>query len=78
MVTPAVQHEQMWVYALQSLFFYYLPITKNRSKNIILLRLKLSEISQLIFWLLLVPSTRTHVKYPSFLLLKYYNIGAGD
>ena len=49
MVTPAVQHEQMWVVHLTKSFFYYLPITKNRSKNIILLSLKLSEIAQLNF-----------------------------
>ena len=49
MVTPAVQHEQMWVVHLQTLFFYYLPITKNKSKNFILLSLKLSEIAQLVF-----------------------------
>ena len=65
-------------YTLQSLFFYHLPITKNKSKNIILLSLKLSEIARLIFQLPLVPSTRPHVKYPSSLLLKYYNIVAGN
>ena len=32
-------------YTLQSLLFYYLPITNNKSKNIILLSLKLSEIA---------------------------------
>ena len=65
-------------YTLQSLFFYYLPITNNKSKNIILLSLKLSEIAQSNFQLLLFPSTRPHVNYPSSLLLKYYNIGAGN
>ena len=46
-------------YTLQSLFFYYLPITNNKSRNITLLSLKLSEIAQLNFQLLLVPSTRS-------------------
>ena len=36
-------------YTLQSLFFYYLPITNNKSRNITLLSLKLSEIAQLNF-----------------------------
>ena len=44
----------------------------------ILLSLKLSEVAQLLFQLPLVSSTRPHVKYPSLLLLKYYNIGTGD
>ena len=70
MVSPAVQHEQMWVVHLAKSFL----LSFTKSKNIILLSLKFSEIAQLIFQLPLVPSTRPHVKYPSSLLLKYYNL----